>query len=780
MFMAPERSISRKLTWLNLLVSGVALLLACTAFIGYDAVTFRTATVRNLSMSAQIIGSNCVSALLFNDPDSAKKTLSALKADPHVVFAAIYTPAGQSFASYSRGPNEGIPAVPSIPPGQTEIHWIANNQIVLAHSIVFDGNPSGIVLIRSDAEALRERLTLYLEISALVLFASLLAALAVSSVFKKAVTKPIVELAETAKVVSRDRIYSLRVPRAQGQGEVSTLIDAFNEMMAQIEEGEAALKKAHDGLEQRVEERTAELVAARKEVEAYSESILRAKEDIERASKFKDQFLSTMSHELRTPLNAVLGFSELLLDVRYGPLNERQQRYVNHINVSGQHLLQLINDILDLSRIEAGRLQLTVEDVPVYVSFAEVAGTLQPLVDKKSQQLVQYASPELMVRADGVRFRQILMNLIGNAIKFTPEGGKIELTARRLGDFVRIDVRDSGPGIPPEEQQRIFEAFHRLKQSDKAAEGTGLGVAIVRNLVELHGGHLYLESAPGLGSCFYFTLPTAMTPGKKEDNKVESNGKVRAAASVLVIDDDVAAGDLLESQLTSAGYEVVVCKQPQNAVEAAAELQPAAITLDIVMLPVNGWEILSSLKSDPRTAKIPVVVVSMMDQRSTGALLGADEYIVNPVDRRILLAAMDRCLNLRGTIEKEKAILVVEDDAATCEFIAEMLSSHGYAVRTAADGAQARAQVSASLPTLVILDLILPEVSGLQLIAEWRSDPRTADLPVFVLTNKDLTPKEREYLRANTRAFFSKHENWLDAMTKQIGQAAPLATAGEL
>jgi signal transduction histidine kinase/DNA-binding response OmpR family regulator len=780
MLMAPERSISRKLTWLNLLVSGVALLLACSAFIGYDVVTFRTATVRNLSMSAQIISSNCVSALLFNDPDSAEKTLSALKADPHVVFAAIYTPAGQTFASYSRGPKEAVPSVPPIPPGQTEIHWIANNQIVLARSIVFDGNPSGIVLIQSNAEALQERLILYLEISTLVLFASLLAALAVSSVFKKAVAKPIVELAETAKIVSRDRVYSLRVPRAQGQGEVTTLIDAFNEMMAQIEAGEAALQKAHDQLEQRVEERTAQLVAARKEVEAYSETILRAKEDIERASKFKDQFLSTMSHELRTPLNAVLGFSELLSDVRYGPLNDRQQRYVNHINVSGQHLLQLINDILDLSRIEAGRLQLTVEDVPVYVSFGEVAGALQPLVDKKSQQLVQFAAPEMMVRADGVRFRQIMMNLIGNAIKFTPEGGKIELTARQLGDFVRIDVRDSGPGIPPEEQQRIFEAFHRLKQSDKAAEGTGLGLAIARSLVELHGGHLYLESEVGVGSCFYFTLPAAVTPGKKEDNKVETNGKARAAAKVLVIDDDPAAADLLESQLASAGYQVVVCNQPQNAQEVAAELQPAAITLDIVMVPVNGWEILSKLKGDPRTAKIPVVVVSIMDQRATGALLGADEYIVKPVDRGILLGAMDRCLNLRGTIDKEKAILVVEDDDGTREFISDLLSSHGYTVRTAADGAQARGQVKASLPTMVILDLILPHVSGLQLIAEWRSDPRTADLPVFVLTNKDITVDEREYLRENTRAFFLKQEEWLEALTKQIRRAAPLAIAGEL
>jgi signal transduction histidine kinase/DNA-binding response OmpR family regulator len=764
-------SISRKLTWMNMLVSVVALLTACTAFIGYDVVTFRTSAVRNLSIRAQIIGSNCVSALLFNDPDSADKTLAALEADPHAVSAVLFTPAGRPFATYSRASNDQNPTFVPIPPGQDESQWIANNQIILERAIVSDGKRIGIVYIRSDTEALKQRLQLYLGISVLVLLASLLAALAVSSVFQRSVAKPIVQLAETARIVSHEKRYSMRVNPIPGQGEVSILISAFNEMMAQIEQSEAALQEAHDELERRVEERTSELVASQKKVEAYSESILRAKEDIERASKFKDQFLSTMSHELRTPLNAVLGFSELLSDPRYGPLNERQQRYINHIHVSGQHLLKLINDILDLSKIEAGRLQLTIEDVPVHASFTDVSGALQPLLGKKSQQLVQFVSPELVVRADSTRFKQILMNLLGNAIKFTPEGGRIELSARQVGDLVRIDVHDSGPGIPPEEKQRIFEAFHRLKQSDKATEGTGLGLAITRSLVALHGGQLDLESEPGSGSCFFFTLPGASALKAKAGSSAGLEGNAPATTTILVVEDDPAAADLLESQLTSAGYNVVICNQPQRAVEIAAELQPAAITLDIVMLPVNGWDILSNLKADPRTAKIPVVVVTVMDQRATGALLGADEYIVKPVDRAILLAAVERCLSLRGKTEGTRAILVVEDDPATCEFVAELLSSRGYIVKTVADGELARAQVQASLPRLVILDLVLPGVSGLQLIAEWRSEPRTSDFPVFVLTNKDLTEHEKDYLREHTEALFSKQEPWLENLIKQIRQA---------
>jgi signal transduction histidine kinase len=255
-----------------------------------------------------------------------------------------------------------------------------------------------------------------------------------------------------------------------------------------------------------------ELVGTNRQLEARNR-------EVERASKFKDAFLSMMSHELRTPMNAVLGFSELLSDLRHGPLNECQQRYVNQIYLSSQRLVLQINDILDLSTIEAGRIQLTLEDLSVPLAFAEVCSAMHPLVEKKSQTLRQSASPELVVRANGARFRQILMNLLGNAIKFTPDGGTIALSAHRIDGFVRMEVRDSGPGIPAEEKQRIFEAFHRLKQSDQSTEGTGLGLTITRSLVELHGGRLDLESQPGSGSCFYFTLPAASTPGEEEDAK---------------------------------------------------------------------------------------------------------------------------------------------------------------------------------------------------------------------------------------------------------------------
>jgi signal transduction histidine kinase/DNA-binding response OmpR family regulator len=759
---------------MNMLVSGAALLLACAAFIAFDMITFRQVMVRNLSTQAQIIGSNSVSALLFNDPQSAENTLQALKAAPNILSAQVYLPDGRPFASYSRARDGRSPVPPLIPSGQTEAHWIKNEEITLVRLIVLEGKPIGAVYIRSDLQELHSRVQRYAAIAAIVLSACLLAALLISSIFRRAVAEPIVDLSKIAKVVSRDKNYSVRATPIRSPAELAILIDAFNEMLAQIQQSERALRKAHDGLEQRVRERTAELEAAKKEVEEFSHSILLAKEEVERGSKFKDQFLSTMSHELRTPLNAVLGFSDLLADERYGPLNERQQRYISHIHTGGKHLLSLISDILDLSKIEAGRMELAIESLRLESVFGEVLSAMQPLADKKSQEMTKSVEAGVAVRADSTRLKQVLMNLLGNAIKFTPAGGRIELAARLVEDRVRVEVHDNGPGIPPEEQKRIFEAFYRLRESGRKTEGTGLGLAITHRLVELHGGELSLDSRIGLGSCFHFSLPVAV--GKRESPSAKTESGLRSAvpAHILVIEDDRAAAQLIQSQLTSAGYEATLCDKPQDGPEIAAQLQPSAITLDIVMKPRNGWEILTQLKRDPRTKNIPVIVVSIVDQPGMGALLGADEYLVKPVDTVTLLAAIERRVRSRPASASGGPILIVEDDTPTREFIAEMLTARGYAVTAVADGAQARAQVTDSLPELVILDLVLPDVSGFELLSEWRASPRTADLAVFILTSMDLTPEEQRFLRTHAESLFRKQEPWQEALLKQLERVVSL------
>jgi PAS domain S-box-containing protein len=498
------------------------------------------------------------------------------------------------------------------------------------------------------------------------------------------------------------------------------------------------------------------------------EVLVQAKEEAENATKFKDQFLSTMSHELRTPLNAVLGFSDLLADERYGPLNDRQQRYVSHIHTGGKHLLELITDILDISKIEAGRMELTLEDVTVASAFTEVTSALYPLAEKKSQALLQQVEPNLHVHADAMRFKQVLMNLAGNAIKFTPEGGRIEMAARRVDNQVRVEVRDNGPGIPPEQQQRIFEAFFRLTETGSTTEGTGLGLAITARLVELHGSKLGIESQAGAGACFYFSLPLFVGAPNQPIQTVLPMPRAHNAPRILIIEDNAATGQLIQSQLASSGYETLRCDKPERATDMAAEHQPSAITLDLLMKPVHGLEVLLQLKNDPRTSRIPVIVVTIEDQPGLGTALGADEYLIKPVDKATLLAAVERCLQSRGGAAPTRTILVVEDDVSTLEMIVELLEAYGYAVSTAADGEQARVNVAQFLPELVILDLVLPKVSGFELLAEWRSNPRTADLPVFVLTSKDLTKEEEKYIHAHAESLLRKQNSWREQLIKQL------------
>jgi signal transduction histidine kinase len=255
------------------------------------------------------------------------------------------------------------------------------------------------------------------------------------------------------------------------------------------------------------------------------ENSANAKTEAERSGWLQDKFLSTLNHELRTPLNAVLGFAELLAEERAGPLNERQRRYVSHILHGGQHILRLITDILDYSRIEAGRLPLAVDSVPIQSCIGEVFDLLRPLAERNSQMLLQTGPRDLCVRADATRLKQVLQHLVANAIKFSPEKTKIEVTAAEMGNLARIEVRDSGPGIPTEEQARIFGAFYRMQVPDQSQTGTGLGLAISKRLVEMQGGQLDVQSNPGSGSCFYFTLPlvppAAPSPSDRGARQIE-------------------------------------------------------------------------------------------------------------------------------------------------------------------------------------------------------------------------------------------------------------------
>src|SRR5712692_10868936 len=548
-------SISKKLTWINMLVSVVALLLACAAFFAYDLYTFRVGILRNLSMQAQIIGSNTVSALVFNDPHAAENTLSALKASPHIVYAAIYTTDGQPFAGYWPDGNGKTLPLPALRAGQTQANWFSSGHIALVDSIVFQGKPTGFVYIQSDLRALDDRLKSYAFITTAVLMISLVVALLISKMSQRIISEPVVQLAQTVRVVSHEKNYSVRAATTGNHDEVSTLIEAFNEMLGQIQQRDGALQQAHDKLEQRVQERTTQLGAANKELELKNR-------EVERATKLKSQFLASMSHELRTPLNAIIGFSDLLAEKTAGPLTDKQGRFVGHVRDGAHHLLQLINDILDLSKIEAGQLELLRESFSVSETMPEVLSVIRPLAMAKKIQ-IEHVGKSLSIYADRVRFKQILYNLLSNALKFTPEGGKVRLESTSDGNLACISVSDTGVGIRPEDQQLIFEEFRQAGETTRGVkEGTGLGLAITKRLVERQGGTVCVKSELGEGSCFSFTLPAGRAVPQTErevstkdvivvDPQQEKGSK---KPLVLVVDDEPSARELLASYLEGAGY----------------------------------------------------------------------------------------------------------------------------------------------------------------------------------------------------------------------------------
>jgi signal transduction histidine kinase/CheY-like chemotaxis protein len=762
-----HHSITTKLTRMNVLVSGAALLLACAAFITYDLVSFREGMVHNLSIQAQVAGSNSVSALLFSDPHSAENTLSALKAASNIISAGIYTLDGRPFATYRRDNGSQDLALPPIPPGQTEFHWFQHGQLVLVHTIVFQGKPTGVVCIRSDLEELTRRFKRYAGIAGIVLLGSLVAAFLVASVFQRAVAEPIVHLAKIARIVSRDKNYSIRATPTGNRDEPDLLIGAFNEMLGQIQEREAALRQVHEELERRVETRTAELGAANKALELQNR-------EVERATRLKSKFLASMSHELRTPLNAIVGFSDLLAEQTAGQLNDKQKRFVNHIRQGSSHLLQLINDILDLSKIEAGQLELHCEDFQIAETLPEVLSTIRPLAMAKNIKVEQELEINAAVFADRVRFKQILYNLLSNAVKFTPKDGRITLRCYLAGVSVCVSVMDTGIGIRPEDQAMVFEEFRQVEgKAGDSQEGTGLGLAITRRLVEQQGGKILLQSELGKGSTFSFTLPQgkktaplASTAGMPSIPITRTEGD-KYKPLILIVDDEPSARELLASYLHSQ-YRIAMAESGKEAIQRVHELRPDAITLDILMDNGDGFETLVALRKDPETAELPVIILSVNDQKQVGFALGASEYLVKPISKSALLEAMRKHVPPEG--DDDSVILLVDDDPKTLELLEEILRSVGYETQSVQSGMRALEVLSSKLVGAVLLDLLMPGMDGFEVIRHIRQEDVLKALPVFVLTAKTLTSQERDLLRDQTQGLLQKNGDWQKQLVSEINR----------
>jgi len=474
--------IAKRLTWMNILVSGTALLAACIAFLAYDQYVFRETLLQNLSAQAQIIGFNSISALTFNDPQAARNTLSALADSPSIVGAAIFNADGTLFAQFSREPGGWL--IGTTTPFELQEHVLfTGDHVTLSEPIIFQGRHVGTVYIRSDLQQRTRRLRRYIAIAIAILLLSLLAALVVSSFFRKSFAEPIVRLAETAHTVSQDKNYSIRVPSTGGNDEVSVLIDAFNNMLAQIQQRDQALRKSQDELEQRVEQRTRDLVAANRELEAFSYSV---------------------SHDLRGPLEVINGFAHIL-QAEYGTrLDPSARECVQHIQGATTRMAELIDDLLNLSRVSTSTMHREAVDL------TEMAATIiEQIRRREPARDVNFVVHDCVpVQGDARLLRIVLENLLRNAWKYTSKSPAAQIEfgcEKRLGHNI-FYIRDNGAGFDPALAHRLFKPFQRLHTTSEFA-GTGIGLATVQRIITRHGGEVWAEGAPQQGAVFYFTLP---------------------------------------------------------------------------------------------------------------------------------------------------------------------------------------------------------------------------------------------------------------------------------
>jgi len=497
---------------------------------------------------------------------------------------------------------------------------------------------------------------------------------------------------------------------------------------------------------------------------------------LQEANKHKSVFLASMSHELRTPLNAILGFSELLIDAPEGQhTQETRQRFLQQIHSSGKHLLGLINDILDLSKIEAGQMELRLVKVSISDVAGQVLSIVEPLAAQKAIRLEAAVTGLGEIEADASKFKQMLLNLVSNAIKFTPTGGTVRISGRRLADAAEISVADTGIGIAEADQARIFHEFQQVDGGvDRQQQGTGLGLTLTRRFARLHGGEVRVQSEPGKGSVFTIHMPLqVVTQGRVVEPLASATGHSNgnpAAPLVLIVEDDPPAGELLSRQLEKAGFRAEVVRSGADVVAKARKSKPAAITLDILLPELDGWEVLNRLKHDEITSSIPVIVISVVDNPELGLALGAVDYFVKPVPAEELVSRLRRFnfVALAGPVKTQ--VLVVDDERANRDWLTEVLEPAGFGVIPAGGGREAIELARSEQPDLILLDLMMPEVSGFDVVEALRSDKSTSALPIMVLTAKDLSDADKRQLTGRVTSILQRGSTGATELVSHLRQ----------
>ena len=641
-------SIKRKLTLITMLTSSIALILSAASFLIYDLISFRHLLSQDLITQAEIIGYNSAGAMEFKDEPAATATLSALTAKEDIVAAVLYSRDGKMFAHYFRG-NKTLPTL--LPSRlQKKGYLFEGGYLEVFHDVTLNGEHLGTLFLQSDMRQWSVRAKRYASILAIFVLISGLLALLVSSKLQGLISRPILCLEDTMRMVSANKNYGVRAVKSYDD-EIGRLIDGFNTMLSEIQQRDIALQSTNGELKTRTQELEQEIFQRRQ----TQEELLNAKHAAEEANRAKSTFLANMSHELRTPLNAIIGYSEMLEEETRDSGKIENAQDLKKIQSAGKHLLSLINDVLDLSKIEAGKMGLHLETFDVSQVIEEMVTTLQPAAAKNANSIhVHLAKNVSVMKADITKVRQILFNLLSNACKFT-DHGTISVNVEQIKvadrDWIQFQVHDTGIGISAKQKENLFQEFAQADASiARKYGGTGLGLAITHRFVQLMKGQINVESEPGQGAIFTVQLPTHVVIETTESTQSESADKVPAASSetktgletILVIDDDPSVRDLMSRFLTKLNFNVVAAANGEEGIRLAKHVRPLLITLDVVMPDCDGWTVLNRLKSDSQLAEIPVIMVTVVDNEAMGLELGASNYLIKPVDRDRLAVLVEK------------------------------------------------------------------------------------------------------------------------------------------
>ncbi len=641
-------SIKRKLTLITMLTSSIALILSSVSFLVYDLVSFRNLLRQDLVTQAEIIGYNSAGAMEFKDEPAATATLSALTAKEDIVTAVLYKPDGKIFAHYFRT-NTALPGLlPSH--SQEKGYRFEGGYLEVFQEVTINGEHVGTLFLQSDMRQWSLRAKRYASILIIFVLVSGLFALFVSSKLQGLISKPILHLEDTMRMVSSNKNYAIRAVKTYSD-EIGRLIDGFNTMLSEIQQRDTALQSTNGELKTRTQELEEE-VFQRKQAQ---EELLNAKHAAEEANRAKSTFLANMSHELRTPLNAIIGYSEMLEEETRDTGKVENVQDLKKIQTAGKHLLSLINDVLDLSKIEAGKMGLHLEAFDVSQVIEEMVTTLQPAAAKNANSIhVHVAENVTVMKADITKVRQILFNLLSNACKFTDHGAvSVDVDQIKVVDreWIQFKVSDTGIGISAKQKENLFHEFAQADASiARKYGGTGLGLAITHRFVQLMKGQINVESEPGQGATFTVQLPAQVVIETTESVPSKGAGDASAAFSetktnqdtILVIDDDPSVRDLMSRFLTKLDFRVVAARNGEEGFRLAKQIRPLLITLDVVMPECDGWTVLNRLKSDSELAEIPVIMVTVVDNEARGLDLGASSYLIKPVERDRLAVLVEK------------------------------------------------------------------------------------------------------------------------------------------